>query len=54
MFAIQALNLQEIIIQRVQPSEQQRFQSLMKAHHYLGALPKTGHTLWYVASYHNE
>jgi transposase len=48
------LNLQEILIQPVQPNEQERFQSLMKAHHYLGALPKIGHTLWYVASYHNE
>jgi hypothetical protein len=26
----------------------------MKTHHYLGALPKIGHTLWYVACYHNE
>lgn len=51
---INALNLQEIIIQPVQPCEQERFLSLMKVHHYLGALPKIGHTLWYVASYHNE
>ena len=48
------MNLQEVIIQPVQPNEQERFQSLMKAHHYLGALPKIGHTLWYVASYHSE
>jgi len=48
------LNLQEIILQPVQPGEQQRFQSLMKAQRYLGALPKIGHTLWYVASYHNK
>jgi hypothetical protein len=48
------LNLQEIILQPIQPNEQERFQSLMKAHHYLGALPKIGHTLWYVASYHKE
>jgi hypothetical protein len=54
MFWIHALNLQEIIVQPVQPGEQQRFQSLMKAHHYLEALPKIGHTLWYVASYHHE
>jgi len=54
LFGINALNLQEVIIQPVQPNEQERFQSLMKAHHYLGALPKIGHTLWYVASYHNE
>ena len=38
----------------MQPGEQQRFQSLMKAHRYLGALPKIGYTLWYVTSYHNK
>jgi len=48
------LNLQEIIVQPVQPSEQKRFQSLMAAHHYLGALAKIGHTMRYVASFHNE
>ena len=48
------MNLQEIIVQPVQSEEQERFQSLMKAHHYLGALPKIGHTLWYVASHNNE
>jgi len=26
----------------------------MQAHHYLGALPKIGHTLWYVASFQGE
>ena len=48
------MNLQEIIIQPVQPGDQKHFQSLMETHHYLGALPKIGHTLWYVASYRNE
>ncbi len=54
MFGIHALNLQEIIVKPVQSKEQERFQSLMKAHHYLGALPKIRHSLWYVASYHHE
>ena len=48
------MNLQDIILQPVQQIEQKRFQSLMDAHHYLGALPKIGHTLWYVASFHGE
>ena len=48
------MNLQDITLQLVTPSEQKRFQSLMKVHHYLGALPKIGHTLWYVACYKNE
>ena len=48
------MNLQEVILQPVQQTEQKRFQSLMEAHHYLGALPKIGHTVWYVASVHGE
>lgn len=48
------MNLQEITLQLVLPSEQKRFQSLMEAHHYLGALPKIGHTLWYVACHNNQ
>ena len=48
------MNVQEIILQPVQKREQKRFQSLMEAHHYLGALPKIGHTVWYVASFHGE
>ena len=48
------MNLREIIILPVPPSEETRFQALMNAHHYLGALPKIGHTLWYVASYRDE
>ena len=48
------LNFREIILYTVSAAEEQRFQALMQAHHYLGALPKIGHTLWYVASWHGE
>ena len=48
------MELREITLQPVQAAEQKRFQSLMETHHYLGALPKIGHTLWYVASYQDE
>lgn len=48
------MKLQEIILQPVQQNEQKRFQFLMAAHHYLGALPKIGHTLWYVASFQGQ
>ena len=34
----------------VHPSQEGAFQHLMQAHHYLGALPKIGNTLWYVAT----
>ncbi|MEY2875601.1 MAG: hypothetical protein RLZZ373_2972, partial [Pseudomonadota bacterium] len=45
------MNLREVILHPVAVSEEARFQALMDAHHYLGALPKIGHTLWYVASW---
>ncbi|MCP3870216.1 MAG: DUF4338 domain-containing protein, partial [Gammaproteobacteria bacterium] len=32
------------------PSQERTFQHLMQAHHYLGALPKIGNTLWYIAT----
>lgn len=43
------LNLSEIVVKPVSHDEENQFQELMGAHHYLGALPKIGHTLWYVA-----
>ena len=48
------MNFQQITLQPVQQGEQKDFQSLMEAHHYLGALPKIGHTLWYVAKHQGE
>lgn len=48
------MDLKKITLQVVQPNKQKYFQSLMETHHYLGALPKIGHTLWYVALYENK
>ena len=48
------MNLREISVQPVHPSEQQRYQELMQKYHYLGALPKIGETLCYVAAWHNH
>lgn len=48
------MHLQEIIVRPVYSSEETIFQELMQAHHYLGALPKIGNTLWYVATYQNN
>ena len=42
--------LSDLIVRPVTAAEEDRFQALMQAHHYLGALPKIGHTLWYVAT----
>ncbi len=44
------MNLREITLRPVAAAEEARFQTLMQAHHYLGSLPKIGHTLWYVAT----
>ena len=48
------LNLLEVLVRPVGASEEQRFQHLMQQHHYLGALPKIGETLWYVASWRDQ
>ena len=45
------MRLQELAIRPVSAGEEPRFRSLMDAHHYLGAVPKIGHTLWYVATW---
>lgn len=47
-------DLSEVSIRPVQRSEEQRFQQLMKDHHYLGALPKISETLWYIAIYESQ
>ena len=43
--------LKQIEVRRVERREEARFQQVMQAHHYLGALGKIGETLWYVASW---
>ena len=48
------MNLREIVLQPVAAHEEGRFQALMGAYHYLGALPKIGHTLWYVATWNGQ
>jgi hypothetical protein len=48
------LDLREIVVRPVPPSDQQRYQQLMQQHHYLGALPKISETLRYVATWHEE
>ena len=48
------LNLHEVRVRPVKRSEEALHRQLMAAHHYLGYLPKIGHTLWYVATYHEQ
>lgn len=46
--------LKEVVVRLVRREQEPRYQQLMQAHHYLGALPKIGETLWYVASWREE
>jgi hypothetical protein len=48
------LNLLEVFVRPVGASEAQRFQRLVQQHHYLGALPKIGESLRYVASWRDQ
>ncbi len=48
------MNLSKVLVRRVGPLEEQRFQQLMQEHHYLGALPKISETLWYIASFDDQ
>ena len=48
------MRLSQVTVRPVKASEEARFRELMQSHHYLGALPKIGHTLWYVATWGNE
>ncbi|TAL92128.1 MAG: DUF4338 domain-containing protein [Rhodanobacter sp.] len=44
----------EIIVRPVERDEESRYQAQMAAQHYLGALPKIGETLWYVATWRGQ
>ena len=48
------LNLKEVLVRPVFPTEEQLFQGRMQAYHYLGARRKIGETLRYVASWRHE
>ncbi len=48
------MNLSQVIVQPIQPAEDNRFQELMNEHHYLGALPKIGNTIRYVATWKGQ
>jgi len=48
------VSLKEVRLRPVQRGEETRYQALMQEHHYLGALPKIGETLWYVATWHEQ
>lgn len=48
------MNLREVVVEPVSSADEGRYQRLMEAHHYLGALSKIGETLWYAARWRRE
>ena len=46
--------LWELQVRPVERSEEERYQSGMRQHHYLGALRKIGETIWYVATWRDQ
>ena len=48
------LNIREIDVRPVSAPEERLFQDLMQQHHYLGALPKIGETIWYLTAWHEQ
>jgi len=48
------LELSQIELRPVFITEETLFQQVMRAHHYLGCLPKIGNTIWYIATCSNE
>ena len=48
------MELCEVEVAAVTVDEEARFRALMQAHHYLGAAPKIGECVWYVAHRRGE
>ncbi len=45
------IKLSALEITPVSKGDEPRYKALMAEHHYLGDLPKIGHTIWYVVTY---
>ncbi len=48
------MKLSQITVRPVHRAEEFQFQKLMQSYHHLGALPKIGNTIWYVATNNEE
>jgi hypothetical protein len=43
------MRLSQVSVRPILKQEELKYLQLLEKHHYLGALPKTGETLWYIA-----
>ncbi|MFT7686722.1 MAG: hypothetical protein ACI9FB_002068, partial [Candidatus Azotimanducaceae bacterium] len=48
------MNTTELKVTPLDSTADATFQHLMQAHHYLGSLPKIGHTIRYIATVDNQ
>jgi hypothetical protein len=48
------MQLKQLSVRPISKKEEPQYQQLMEEHHYLGAIPKIGETLWYVAIYEGQ
>ncbi len=48
------MQLNQLTVRPIIKQEESQYQHLMESHHYLGAIPKIGETLWYVAIHESQ
>ena len=48
------MDLSKVTVRPIAADEEERYQQLLEHHHYLGAIPKIGQTVRYVALYEGE
>ena len=46
--------MEKIFVRPVEKDEEDKYQQLLREHHYLGAIPKIGETLWYIGVYNKK
>jgi hypothetical protein len=46
--------LAELQVRPVERNEEGRYQEQLARHYYLGALPKIGETVWYIATWRDQ
>jgi len=42
--------LEDLSVRPITPQEEVEYQRIMGSHHYLGAIPRIGETIWYVGT----
>ena len=48
------MQLDQLSVRPTLKQEESKYVRLMESQHYLGAIPKIGETIWYVATYESQ